>query len=257
MKKNTTRDIPLNDDDLAQVFNAQNVHIPEGIEATIFEQARLKAAQAHTAPTHTAQAHTADDAFPLTRTSWLTHAFAIAATVVLTIIIAPALMREPVDPEETVSAAQVSSFAADDASMAKDEVAESAASPAQMTTSSRELKENEKTLENNAEKPMNAETNKARPAVTVIDSLQSADTHAKSDSAASSTASIPAYRETAEQWINEIKIMIIDGDSEKAREEYTLLEKQFPKDAMNFNPDFEARAIDTESLDESNELQGN
>lgn len=252
MKKNTTRDIPLNDDDLAQVFDAQNVHIPEGIAATIFEQAGLNAAKVHTA-----QVQTADEAYPRTRTSWLTHAFAIAATVVLTIILAPALMREPVNSEEAVSAAQVSSFAADDASIAEDEVAESAASSAQVTTLSRELKESEKTPENNSEKPMNAETNDATPVATVIDSQQSADTRAESDSAAASTASIPAYRETAGRWINEIKIMIIDGDGDKAREEYTLLEKQFPEEAMNFNPDFEARAFDTESLDESNELQGN
>ena len=48
----------------------------------------------------------------------------------------------------------------------------------------------------------------------------------------------------ADVWINEIKILIADGQSIKAKQEYELFQQHFPEEAKQYKPDFSRKIVD-------------
>lgn len=75
----------MNDDDITRVFDAHDVDVPKALDDKILKAARQSgASSSSTAGTHAYR-----------RNNWFVHGFAIAATVMLTIAIAPMLLQSP------------------------------------------------------------------------------------------------------------------------------------------------------------------
>ena len=220
------------DDDIARVFDAQRITVPGDLRQSIMQRANVEAKR------NLSSSATDEHGSRDTRSHKGVVAFtqkqgalsaAIAASIVVLIIGIPLGVDSPEsDTAQTMDAqsveAQTIQAESDSISMAR--------APAQ------------------AEQP-NQSTEPASRAFESVETLRMTDQKSTAANATQATSAkrAPAYRQTADTWINQIKVLIADGQPVKAKEEYTLLEQQFPVEAKDYNPDF-SRQI-TEIPDEN------
>jgi len=58
-----------------------------------------------------------------------------------------------------------------------------------------------------------------------------------------SSAPSPTYRNSADKWMNEIKVLITTGEAQQARDEYQLFAQQHPTQAKDFKPEFDKQPL--------------
>ena len=234
-----------NDDDIAEVFDAQRIAVPGDLRQSILEQAALEAEKPQASITSTAEDTSFKSTGKLNGIAAFTQkqgalSAAIAASIVVLIIGVPFTFDSPQPgTAQTMDAQSAESMSVDAQSVEAEPIlqAESdsvgaARAPAQ------------------AEEPIQS-AEPANLAFESAESLRMTDQKSTAGNAPQDTGAkrAPAYRQTADTWINQIKVLIADGQPIKAKEEYILFEQQFPEEAKDYQPDFSRRI--TEIPDEN------
>ena len=225
------------DDDIAQVFDAQRITAPANLRQSILEQANVEAKK----PRNPGAAD--EHGSRITRTPKGIAAFtqkqgalsaAIAASIVVLIIGVPLTFDAP---EPDIAQTMDAQSAETQSIQAESDSARMARAPAQADETNQSAEAASLAVEPAETLRM---TDQKFSADIAADTVQNESTNAKHT---------PAYRQTASTWINQIKVLIADGQPVKAKEEYTLLEQQFPEEAKDYQPDFSRRI--TEIPDEN------
>lgn len=217
---------PDNDDDIAKVFAAQDIPVPDTLRQSVLHQATQLSNQQTPA----------NKKSWISRTSWLS----AAATIVVAVAVAPMLLTTPessLDVEEIAAEAAIT-----------DQIKTLSESDSTPSTSARS------TAREPALAPAPLELELA------TDSLQSSETATNGDIAANTLQRLkrqetPAlmvdktakeqtpttHRTTPDKWITHINQLIADGLATKARKEYRLFAIEHPDKAKTFTPDFDNR----------------
>ncbi|MFK8083842.1 MAG: hypothetical protein AB8B97_26465 [Granulosicoccus sp.] len=206
MKKATSADASLNDDDIAQLFACQTAPVPDALKRSILEQAKLPASE---------------DGIPGRTSSRLwVRGFGVAASCFIAVILAPMLLNQPESPMAIPDPAAPMFRQADDSMTDTNHMAETI-------------------IMTEEEAPI------------TIDQESSGNMARIS---AVTSASSPSYRQSADKWMNEIKVMLANGDAQQARDEYQLFSQEYPAQAKDFKPEFDRQpVIDDQTTDGSDQ----
>ncbi|MFK7995910.1 MAG: hypothetical protein AB8B87_17370 [Granulosicoccus sp.] len=255
MKKNTLIDAHPDDEDIAQLITAQSVNVPDHLRQSILQNAALECEQDNNVKK--IKAHRPVDAHPAATRGW-TRGLGIAATFLIAAILTPMMLKSP--------ESELDSYDTDSLTRADAEISQSAVSALQAT----DAEEMEQLAEVATEQSdivavdsdaitmssrltqsreigrltSGVEANKSLKADQTVDSQPQLSASPMTRENTFNSAPTLSYRESAEKWINEIKVLIVNGDTQKARDEYSLFEQRHPAEAKRFKPDFDRQAID-------------
>ena len=217
------------DDNIAQVFNAQRVTVPGDLRHMILQQASIEAEKnliSSATDDHGSRSiHTPKGMAAFTQKQGALSA-AIAASIVVLIIGVPFTF----DSTESDTAQSMDKQNVE----AQDVEARTIQAETDSVSMTRAPAQTDET---------NQSAEPASLAFEEAETLRMTDQKSKAANAPQATSArrAPAYRQSADTWINQIKVLIADGQPARAEEEYTLLEQQFPAEAKDYNPDFTRR----------------
>ena len=240
MSTSTKPNGPDNDDDIARVFNAQPVQVPDSLRKAVLLQASQLSRQQSSDSEDSTNLETSTEPTRetsktrLPKAAWLS----AAATIVIAVAVAPLLLTAPQSSLEPSLEPSVDTSLA---SESEEQLMIETAPPEQITstsaTSSSALQapaSSAKTLSSDA--AADAPQMQQRKESTASDSLPLDAEMAEEIEFQSSTA----YRSSAAQWMERIDKLIADGDTDTAREEYRLFSAKHPNEVKSYIPDFDA-----------------
>ena len=261
MKRPPREEQRLDDEDIASVFAAQKVDVPDDLMNSVLEEAQRQlnldaekgtdflAAHDHSTHTNnvtgvTSKEERAKSHSLHSRSRWL----AVAATMLVAIAVTPLLLNSP---DSSLNDGGAGTYEVDSAASVATQEAEAAPDDSTSSPSATAV-ESSASAAAPSEVPMAAEQSIATDQIQDDRAARSAPEalrQRRSDNVATSTADKTssefnessgtiAYRQNADNWIEEIQRLINQNEARQAETEYRLFEKQHPDRARDFKPDF-------------------
>lgn len=249
----------FNDQDIARVFETHDVEVPEALDQAILRAAKQSGAASKEAETTTAYR----------RKTWPMHGFAIAATVMLSIAIAPLLIQSPdatptaiqVDAESSVAAPSMSVTSASvvesqevvsggnasaDAALAfaesPQEITEISSAKSPQARSEASRTENKQELS----KASSAESTQALSQTSIAESTRAlSDTSRTVAKSLASSSNATTYNpDIPDSWIDAIKTLARANQIELAQTEFKKFRERYPDFQQDFRLDEFLRSLD-------------